>query len=510
MRYGGEDSRMKRLVVVVLVVGLAAAVLCLGSTESLTNHSGKTASGVVLTFSESVRITSYDQTVFPKQDPAGRAETFSFSGGELANGGRFKVTWTPNSEEIVDTEWIAARGETPTKETLAGPDEPYVHDPSFYVGARLSGRHLTTRIWDPEWEWDNPLPVLRQHGFEWAIVSMRTTSSAALRSTSVNQWNTLPWQSEYWCSVEMAEEMLREAADAGFHLCLYLNLSDTETNGGQQHAPAAWVGLSVEETAARVEEYTYTTARHLAELGLKIELYSMSGEIEWGILDFRPAWSATDGRIRLPSTNPDITTNMAYMRKEVWPIEAQLLRAGIAGIRRADPSAQILLYVGCLSLLPNDLPTVSFFEAMVAEGVDFDFAGFSWVYPYAAGLWPFAKMAVSDFLDSVDSICERIAVLGKPIIIAECGYPSSASGVPEAPMPRYPFTPAGQAQWVHDRLRYARNDPRIRGLFYFAPDWPERPYDGADLAHMSSNSLFFADGTEKPALDEFLVNLPQD
>jgi hypothetical protein len=63
---------------------------------------------------------------------------------------------------------------------------------------------------------------------------------------------------------------------------------------------------------------------------------------------------------------------------------------------------------------------------------------------------------------------------------------------------------------VHDLLRYARNGPRIRGLFYFAPDWPERPYDGADLAHMSSNSLFFADGTEKPALDEFLVNLPQD
>jgi len=110
---------MKRLVVVALVVGLAAAVLCLGATESLTNHSGKTASGVVLTFSESVRITSYDQAVFPNQEPTGRAETFTFSGGELPNGGRFKVTWTPSSAEITSSEWIAAT--TPPAAEVAVP-----------------------------------------------------------------------------------------------------------------------------------------------------------------------------------------------------------------------------------------------------------------------------------------------------------------------------------------------------------------------------------------------------
>jgi len=107
---------MKRLVVVLLVVALAVAVLCLGATESLINRSGKTASGVVLTFSESVRITSYDQAVFPNQDPTGRAETFTFSGGELLNGGRFKVTWSPNSAEITSSEWIAT-----TTAAAAGP-----------------------------------------------------------------------------------------------------------------------------------------------------------------------------------------------------------------------------------------------------------------------------------------------------------------------------------------------------------------------------------------------------
>jgi hypothetical protein len=149
-----EGWWMKRLVVVVLVVGLAAAVLCLGATESLTNHSGKAASGVVLTFSESVHITSYDQTVFPNQDPTGRAETFSFSGGELQNGGRFKVTWTPSSAEILSSEWIAATTSPPAE--AAGPmgfttttDTPTVTgeilNPAYFAHAAYVMQGVTDR-----------------------------------------------------------------------------------------------------------------------------------------------------------------------------------------------------------------------------------------------------------------------------------------------------------------------------------------------------------------------------
>ena len=98
---------MKRLVVVLLVVALAVAVLCLGATESLINRSGKTASGVVLTFSESVRITSHDESIFPTQEPSGRAMAFTFSEGSLANGARFRVSWSPNSAEVVSTQWVS-------------------------------------------------------------------------------------------------------------------------------------------------------------------------------------------------------------------------------------------------------------------------------------------------------------------------------------------------------------------------------------------------------------------
>jgi hypothetical protein len=90
------------------VLGLVVLVCtALAASEYLTNRTGKTATAVTVTFSEEVRITSHDESVFPDQEPTGRAETFTFSGGELANGGRIKLSWTPGSAEISNVEWEA-------------------------------------------------------------------------------------------------------------------------------------------------------------------------------------------------------------------------------------------------------------------------------------------------------------------------------------------------------------------------------------------------------------------
>ncbi|MCX6094984.1 MAG: hypothetical protein NTY63_09230 [Candidatus Bipolaricaulota bacterium] len=98
---------MKRLAVVLVVAILGVVLLCLGASEKLTNRSGATASGVVITFSEAVQITSYDNSVFPTQSPAsGESESFTFSGGTLPAGGTFQVTWSPTGARVRSTEWI--------------------------------------------------------------------------------------------------------------------------------------------------------------------------------------------------------------------------------------------------------------------------------------------------------------------------------------------------------------------------------------------------------------------
>jgi len=75
------------------------------ASETLRNRTGSTATAVTVTFSEEVRITSYDESVFPTKEPSSRSETFRFSGGQLENGARFTVSWIPSGAEITGTEW---------------------------------------------------------------------------------------------------------------------------------------------------------------------------------------------------------------------------------------------------------------------------------------------------------------------------------------------------------------------------------------------------------------------
>ena len=69
------------------------------------NRTGRTAAAMTVVFSEQVRITSYDETVFPTKEPSSRSETFRLGGGQLENDARFSVSWTPNTAEITSTEW---------------------------------------------------------------------------------------------------------------------------------------------------------------------------------------------------------------------------------------------------------------------------------------------------------------------------------------------------------------------------------------------------------------------
>lgn len=492
---------MKRLVVFTLLGVLAVALLCLGAFETLTNRTGKTATGVVITFSEAVRISSYDESTFPDQSPSGRADEFTFSGATLANGGRFKVSWSPSSAEVVECQWVVLVTQDSLPAATSGATS--ILGDEFIIGARLSGHSIIKREWDGCWRTVNPLQVLKAHGFEWVFASVRTESSAYLRDTPPAMWSSLPWRGEYWESVEITEQLLREAQDAGMKLCLYLELSDQPTYSANQHAPKAWRGLSVDETATKLGQYVLDTVRYFAERGIDVAMYSLSGEIEWGILDFAPVFQQGGGRIPVRDV-----PHMELLREDVWPVEAKLLSAAASAIRAADPDALVLLYVASEPFIPSltglDDMATAFFEEMVAHGVDFDVAGFSWPYPYALGAWPFPVRTLEWVWTRAAEIARTIGELGKPVIIAEAGYPSSPRGVPEPAIPGYPYSLEGQAAWVKMMLSRAESTRCIGGFIYFCPEWLPRPYYTTDQDfQMDGNSLFLGDETTKPALDEF-------
>jgi hypothetical protein len=135
-----EEVSVARRVLALISLGLVLVVcVALAASESLTDRTGRSATAVTVTFSEQVRITSYDEAVFPTKEPSSRSETFRFSGGQLENGARFSVSWTPSTAEITNNEWETTSASASASSSSApltyeqimaqiahypGPDEP--------------------------------------------------------------------------------------------------------------------------------------------------------------------------------------------------------------------------------------------------------------------------------------------------------------------------------------------------------------------------------------------------
>ena len=93
-----------RVLIFALVVVLVMSAVGLAASQTFINKTGKSVTGIKVEFSKSVRITRHD-SVFPDQDPSGRGQEFTFSGGNLRNLGRFTITWLPSLGNVVDYEW---------------------------------------------------------------------------------------------------------------------------------------------------------------------------------------------------------------------------------------------------------------------------------------------------------------------------------------------------------------------------------------------------------------------
>jgi len=362
----------------------------------------------------------------------------------------------------------------------------------------VTNTYLLLREWNRFWKTADPLAIMFDNGIRWLRTPVLMTHSTYLKNTPWELWPTLPWRDEYWSCFEYTERLLTEAAGHGFRLSLILNLSDKAAHAGVQDAPAGWRGLSVEETGARLEEYAYETAKYFADRGLAIEDYEIGSEIEWGILNFRPG-----ERIAVPS-GIDFTHSLDYMRQSVWSTQAQLLKRAIAGVKRATPVAAITLHVNSLDVNPDI--AISFFQTMVALGVEFDHAGISLPYPDTS--WSLEHYSSQCWFRRLLSVVNAIAALGKPVVICEGVYASDARGIGGAPMPDYPYSPEGQTAWVRDMLAFVSNTPAITGFYYWCADWFPGVSATESELKVQSYGLFADDREIKPAMAEFRVTLP--
>jgi arabinogalactan endo-1,4-beta-galactosidase len=273
-----------------------------------------------------------------------------------------------------------------------------------------------------------------------------------------------------------ATELTQRVQDAGLDPYLVIFLSEYWSDVNKQPLPEIWSGLSLEERAERIQEYSRQIVNHFIEAGVDFDLYEIGNEIDYGISGVYA--DTTQAR------DPD------SLRESIWPDEAYLIRAAVAGVREADPEAEFMLHIA--TAWDPDF-AVAFYTTMTEMGVDYDYVGLS-LYPSAFGLAVYERFCVT---------LDRLSMeIGKPIIVAETGYPAEPfTGGPfkdwSKTLPGYPLTPEGQAFWITDFLASMRARNDVVGVYIFGPDF----WFSGEI--WSPFALFDHEGRARPGVGSF-------
>ena len=324
------------------------------------------------------------------------------------------------------------------------------------------------------------LPRGEEERSQWTVNGSPVGPLSLFTAQGVNALRLRVWVGEKGEShAEYALDLGRRALDEGWDVYPVLFLSPDWADVNKQPAPPAWEDLPLEETADAIRIYTEDITNRLIEAGIEPVYYAIGNEIDYGISG---VFAALEER------------SVDALRQDIWPAEAELIKAGIDGVRAADPEAKIMIHI---ALSFNPFFSEAFFGAMRDLGVPYDIIGLSY-YPSAMG--PLSAMRFCQTL-------ERLKItVDLPVVIAEYAYPAELPyGGPfggwQYQVPGYSLTPNGQATWLADFLTDMRSRDDVIGAYYFSPTF----YWSGEL--WGPFALFDAGGEARPAMGAFSAEI---
>jgi len=155
-----------------------------------------------------------------------------------------------------------------------------------------------------------------------------------------------------FCDLLHTKEMAKRVKTAGMKFLLDFHYSDYWADPGKQFKPAAWCNEGFLQLKKSVYDYTKMVMLQLKEQGTEPDMVQVGNEINHGMI-----WP--DGGIN----------NLDSL--------AQLIYAGINGVRAVSPSATIMLHI---ALGGQNEESHFFLDNMIAREVPFDVIGLSY-YP---------------------------------------------------------------------------------------------------------------------------------
>jgi len=301
---------------------------------------------------------------------------------------------------------------------------------SIRLPARLVGADISSLT-----QMEAAQAVYRDQGQPRPLLSIMKSSGWNI--ARVRLWvNPNPLQKEVQ-NLAYVKALGKRIKDARLTFLLDLHYSDTWADPGKQFKPAAWANQSLDALKTTIREYTKTVLNELKAAGATPDIVQTGNEITDGML-----WP--EGRISTQG----------------WPAFLGLLKSAIAGVAESSlqPKPKVMIHIDRGADWPA---TQAYFQQIQDGGVSYDIIGLSY-YPTYHG-------AFSAFENCLRSAAQTF---GKPVLVAEVGYPYVASWFPGF-QGEFPVTSAGQSQFLEAVMKALQRVPQGRGLgaIYWEPGW---------------------------------------
>lgn len=240
--------------------------------------------------------------------------------------------------------------------------------------------------------------------------------------------------------VATAVELGKRATEYGMKVSIDFHYSDFWADPKRQHAPKAWQGMTADEKADALYDFTKDSLKEILDAGVDVGMVQVGNEINNGMSD-----------------ETDVSSVM------------KLLTAGSKAVREsaADYNKDILVALHYTNITDND--QVDTMAANLKKyNVDYDVFGLSY-YPFWDGTNENMQNVAKNIMDKY----------GKKVMIAETsyayttedgdGFANSFDGI-EGAVDGYAATVQSQATMIRDICADA-NEVGVIGVFYWEGTW---------------------------------------
>ena len=160
-----------------------------------------------------------------------------------------------------------------------------------------------------------------------------------------------PYSVQGYCDLAHTIRMAKRVKAAGMGLLLDFHYSDSWADPAKQFTPTAWLTLPFPELVKALHDWTRDCVQKMRDADCQPDMVQVGNEITPGMMNDRPDGGGS-------SKN--------------WNQLAQLLKAGIAGVKEVDPRISVMLHIDKGG---DNAASQQWLDAALGQGLQFDVFG---------------------------------------------------------------------------------------------------------------------------------------